>query len=81
MLDDVAKRPGLSKAGLVVRLLKRFPKLGELPGIMLLIAYKPEKTKHVSRFIHEVMRGKSELEPWFRELIAAYVSSLNQCRF
>lgn len=71
----------MSKTGLVVRLLKRFPKLGELPGIMQLLAYKPQKTRHLSRFTHEVMRGRSELEPWFRELIAAYVSSLNRCRF
>ncbi len=53
----------------------------DVPQIMFLFAYKPERTQHLSRFTHEVMRGPSPLEPGVRELIAAYTSQLNQCPF
>jgi len=52
-----------------------------VPQIMFLFAYKPERTQHLSRFTHEVMRGPSPLTPGFRELIAAYTSRLNHCPF
>ena len=52
-----------------------------VPQIMFLFAYKPERTEHLSRFTHEVMRGPSPLAPGMRELIAAYTSRLNQCPF
>ncbi len=54
---------------------------GPVPQIMYLFAYKPERTEHLSRFTHEVMRGPSPLTPGFRELIAAYTSRLNHCPF
>ena len=52
-----------------------------VPGIMLLFAYKPEITRHLSQYTHGVMRGPSPLSPGFRELIAAYTSKLNHCPF
>ena len=52
-----------------------------VPQIMFLFAYKPDRTDHLARFTHEVMRGPSPLSPGFRELIAAYTSQLNRCPF
>jgi alkylhydroperoxidase family enzyme len=52
-----------------------------VPHIMHLFAFKPERTEHLSRFTHGVMRGPSPLPPGFRELIAAYTSKLNHCPF
>ena len=54
---------------------------GPVPQIMHLFAYKPQRTDHLARFTHEVMRGPSELLPGQRELIAALTSKLNQCLF
>ena len=51
------------------------------PQIMHLFAFKHEMTQHLRRFTHAVMRGPSPLTPAFRELIAAFVSTRNQCRF
>jgi hypothetical protein len=53
----------------------------EYPGIWHLFAYKPEATKHLERFTHEVMRGPSPLTAGMRELIAALTSARNQCPF
>ena len=52
-----------------------------VPQIMYLFAFKPDRTKYLARFTHEVMRGPSPLSPGFRELIAAYTSKLNHCPF
>ena len=52
-----------------------------VPHIMLLFAFKPEVTEHLSRYTQGVMRGPSPLSPGFRELIAAYTSKLNHCPF
>ena len=54
---------------------------GTIPQIMHLFAFKPDATEHLRRFTQAVMRGPSPLTPAFRELIAAFVSSRNQCRF
>jgi uncharacterized peroxidase-related enzyme len=51
------------------------------PQIMHLFAFKHEMTQHLRRLTHAVMRGPSPLTPAFRELIAAFVSSRNACRF
>lgn len=51
------------------------------PQIWHLFAFKPDATKHLERFTHEVMRGPSPLSPGIRELIAAYTSVRNQCPF
>jgi alkylhydroperoxidase family enzyme len=52
-----------------------------IPQIMHLLAFKPDRTDHLSRFTHGVMRGPSPLLPGQRELIAALTSKLNQCLF
>ena len=52
-----------------------------VPHIMRLFAFKPDRTEHLSRYTHGVMRGPSPLSAGFRELIAAYTSKLNQCPF
>lgn len=52
-----------------------------VPQIMHLFAFKPEVTQHLRNFTQAVMRGPSPLTPAFRELIAAFVSTRNQCRF
>src|SRR5690606_22225926 len=51
------------------------------PQIMYLFAFKDGATKHLRNFTHAVMRGPSSLTPAFRELIAAFVSTRNQCLF
>lgn len=50
-------------------------------GVVRLLSYRPEKTKHLSRFTHSVMRGASDLSPGLRELIAAFTSARNSCPF
>ena len=52
-----------------------------VPQIQHLLAFKPERTDHLSQFTHAVMRGPSPLTPAQRELIAAFTSRLNQCLF
>lgn len=52
-----------------------------VPQILHLFAYKPDRTRALARFTQGVMRGPSPLEPGWRELIAAFVSSRNQCPF
>ena len=52
-----------------------------IPQIQHLLAFKPDRTDHLSRFTQGVMRGQSPLPPWQRELIAAFTSKLNQCLF
>lgn len=51
------------------------------PQIMYLFAFKDSATKHLRNFTQAVMRGPSPLTPAFRELIAAFVSTRNQCLF
>ena len=54
---------------------------GVIPQIWHLITYKPEATRHLMNFTHEVMRGPSPLSPGWRELIAAFTSKENRCPF
>ena len=51
------------------------------PQIWHLFAFKPNATKHLERFTHEVMRGPSPLSPGMRELIAGMTSARNRCLF
>ena len=53
----------------------------DIEQIVHLFAFKPERTTHLGRFTQDVMRGDSPLSAGFRELIAAFVSSRNQCVF
>ncbi len=52
-----------------------------VPQIMHLFAYKPDRNDSLSRFTQGVMRGPSPLPAGFRELIAAFTSQRNDCRF
>ncbi len=53
----------------------------EVPEIMHLFRFKQRSTDHLVRFTEEVMRGPSPLSQGLRELIGAFISSRNQCRF
>jgi uncharacterized peroxidase-related enzyme len=51
------------------------------PGIVGLIFYKRSTGKGLTQFAQAGLRGPSPLSVMERELIAAYVSSLNECQF
>lgn len=53
----------------------------EVPGILYLLANRPEWTTHLMQFTSAVMRGRGGLPIWQRELIAALTSRCNQCAF
>lgn len=50
-------------------------------GIWNLLAFRPKAAHHLAALSHEIMFADAPLSPAFRELIAAYTSSLNQCDF
>lgn len=52
-----------------------------LPGITGPLAAYPRTAKHLLGLAQELLRGESTLAPGERELIAAYVSSENDCFF
>lgn len=52
-----------------------------LPGIIGLLAYRPETAKPLSELAQILLVNDSSLSRGERELIAAYVSSLNKCNF
>ena len=52
-----------------------------IPQIQHLFAFKPDRTDHLGRFTHGVMRGPSPLSAGQRELIAAFTSRRNDCPF
>lgn len=52
-----------------------------LPGIIGLLAFKPSTGARLAALMHEVLRGDGPLSPSDRELIAAYVSTLNSCEY
>ena len=51
------------------------------PGISGLLRYRPETAKPLNELAEVLLRGPSTLSRGERELIAAYVSSLNSCQF
>ena len=53
----------------------------DAPGIMSLFTYRPETAKPLCDLAEVLLRGPSSLSPGERELIAAYVSKLNDCDF
>ncbi|MCR9229154.1 MAG: carboxymuconolactone decarboxylase family protein [Flavobacteriaceae bacterium] len=53
----------------------------EIPGIRSLALFRPETGKPLYALAQVLLRGPSTLTAAERELIAAYVSSLNRCRF
>ena len=52
-----------------------------VPGIAGLVAFKPAVGAKLLAFGNELLRGPSPLTPAERELIAAFVSSRNDCTF
>ena len=52
-----------------------------LPGIVGPLEQYPRTAKHLRGLAQELLRGPSPLTPGERELIAAYVSSENNCFF
>jgi uncharacterized peroxidase-related enzyme len=51
------------------------------PGILGLFRYRPATARPLSELADVLLRGPSTLTRGERELIAAYVSSLNECHF
>lgn len=52
-----------------------------LYGITSLLDFRPEAAAPLCRLTQMLLRGESTLTEAERELIAAYVSSLNECKF
>jgi uncharacterized peroxidase-related enzyme len=53
----------------------------DLPGIVGLMRFRPETGQPLSALAETLLRNPNTLSRGERELIAAYVSSLNECRF
>src|SRR6266576_7027417 len=53
----------------------------EEPGIRWLLRFRPETGRPISELAEVLLRGPSTLTRGERELIAAYVSALNGCRY
>jgi uncharacterized peroxidase-related enzyme len=53
----------------------------DAPGIVSLLIYRPETAKPLCDLAETLLRGPGSLTPGERELIAAYVSGLNDCSF
>jgi len=51
------------------------------PGIRGLLLYRPETARPLSELTEVLLRGPNTLTRGERELIAAYVSALNDCRY
>jgi uncharacterized peroxidase-related enzyme len=51
------------------------------PGIRGLLRYRPETARPLSELTEVLLRGPSTLTRGERELIAAYVSALNNCQY
>jgi uncharacterized peroxidase-related enzyme len=52
-----------------------------VPGVRSLALFRPETGKPLYELVQILLRGESSLSPAERELIAAYVSSGNDCNF
>lgn len=53
----------------------------DLPGIRGPMAFRPETAKPLNELVDVLLRAVHPLTPGERELIAAYVSSRNECRY
>jgi uncharacterized peroxidase-related enzyme len=51
------------------------------PGIRGLFRFRPEAARPLNELVEVLLRGPSSLTPGERELIAAYVSGLNDCKY
>lgn len=52
-----------------------------VPGIVSAFGFRPETAKPMRELAEVLLRGESTLTSAEREMIAAYVSSRNECRF
>jgi uncharacterized peroxidase-related enzyme len=52
-----------------------------MPGIRGLMAFRPETALPLNQLVEVLLQGPSTLTKGERELIATYVSSLNECTF
>ncbi len=52
-----------------------------LPGIRGAMAFRPETAKPLNELVEVLLRGPNTLSPAERELIATYVSYLNDCYY
>ena len=55
--------------------------LPNLPGIRGPMAFRPETSKPLNELVDVLLRDRTSLTPGERELIATYVSSLNDCHY
>jgi len=53
----------------------------QYPGITGLMAFRPQTAGPLNQLAETLLRGEHSLTPGERELIAAYVSGLNECEF
>jgi uncharacterized peroxidase-related enzyme len=53
----------------------------DLPGIRGPLVFRPETAGPLNALVDVLLRGPNTLSPGERELIAAYVSSQNECRY
>lgn len=53
----------------------------ELPGIRGLVSFRPETGRHLYALARTLLGSGGQISQAERELIAAYVSSLNGCKF
>jgi hypothetical protein len=64
---------------------EKIARLGEagvpVPGILYLLAARPELSQLLNQLSDNIMRGPGEIPFWQRETIAALTSSLNHCPF
>ena len=78
-LKDVEAHKGEDNYTRAIEMMRRAG--SEYPQILHLFSYKIDATVHLERFTQQMLREAAPLTPGFRELIAAYTSSLNQCPF
>lgn len=52
-----------------------------LPGIRSAMAFRPQTAKPLNELVEILLRGPNTLSPGERELIATYVSHLNDCYY
>lgn len=78
-LKDVAAHRGDDSYSKAIEMMRQTGP--EYPQILHMFSYKIDATVHLERFTQQMLREAAPLSPGFRELIAAYTSSLNQCPF
>ena len=81
-LKDVENHVPTAEAGRYGRAIEAARRSGTpLPQIFHLFAFHPRAAKHLNAFAQEVLREDAPLSPGQRELIAAWTSARNDCRF